>query len=201
MKLKCLGCEALARLIYSCAAQSPHVVDVELFKLGLHNQPKGLRARLQERIDAIPADEYDAIVMVYGVCGKATIGLTAKNLPVVIPRAHDCITLFLGDRARYKDQFDDKPGTYWYAIDYMERHEPGTALGADSASTDLTAVYDEYVEKYRQGQCRLSDGSDGRLAEPLPARRLHRHGRGRRRRPGEQGAATWPSSVAGCLSV
>ena len=51
MKLKCLGCEALARMVYWCAAQSPHIVDVELFKLGLHINPADLRERLQEQID------------------------------------------------------------------------------------------------------------------------------------------------------
>lgn len=147
MRIKCLGCEALARLIYHCAAQSPHIVDVELFKLGLHNRPGNLRATLQERIDALPAEDYDAIVLVYGVCGKATVGLTARTLPMVIPRAHDCITLFLGDRARYQDQFENQPGTYWYTIDYIERHQQGEALGAGS-ETSITDVYDEYVQKF-----------------------------------------------------
>ena len=148
MRLKCLGCEALARLIYACAAQSPHIVDIELFELGLHNRPNDLRARLQERIDATPAEDYDAILLGYGICGKATIGLSSPRLPMVIPRAHDCITLFLGDRMRYKDEFEENPGTYWYTIDYIERHKPGDALGATSASTDSAAQYEEYVQKF-----------------------------------------------------
>jgi hypothetical protein len=148
MKLKCLGCEALARLIYLSAAQSSHIVDVELFKLGLHNHPLQLRDVLQERIDATPVDEYDAVVLVYGICGQATIGLTARALPLVIPRAHDCITLFLGDRMRYKDQFDNFPGTYWYSVDYIERGKSGESLGATASSTDLSAEYDRYVEKF-----------------------------------------------------
>ena len=47
MRLKLLGCEALARLFYYCAAQSPHIVDMELFALGLHNRPNELRQTLQ----------------------------------------------------------------------------------------------------------------------------------------------------------
>ena len=148
MRLKCLGCEALARLIYACAAQSPHIVDIELFALGLHNHPNKLRTQLQERINATSAEDYDAIVLVYGICGKATIGLSSPHLPMVIPRAHDCITLFLGDRTRYNEQFEENPGTYWYTIDYIERRKPGDALGATSASTDSTAQYEEYVQKF-----------------------------------------------------
>jgi len=150
MKLKCLACEALARLTYLSAAYSPHVVDVDLFKIGLHNTPDTLRTRLQGQIDATSGQGYDALVLAYGLCGKSTHGLTARDIPVVIPRAHDCITLFLGDRARYKDQFENYPGTYWYVMDYIQRNDSaGTtlSLGAETVG-DISAVYDEYVEKY-----------------------------------------------------
>jgi hypothetical protein len=150
MKLKCLACEALARLVYLGAAHSPHVVDVELFEIGLHNTPDDLRTRLQAQIDTASSQRYDALVLAYGLCGKSTHGLTARTIPVVIPRAHDCITLFLGDRARYKDQFENYPGTYWYVMDYIQRNDSaGTtlSLGAET-SGDISAVYDDYVTKY-----------------------------------------------------
>lgn len=166
MRIKCLACEALARPVYLCAAHSPHIVDVELFRIGLHREPTDLRARLQARIDAadqdltgFPTDSrrqlfrssegapYDAVVMVYGLCGQATAGLIARDVPLVIPRAHDCITLFLGDRARYGEAFREHPGTYWYALDYVERNDGSTALGAE-ADAEVQDVYQEYVAKY-----------------------------------------------------
>ncbi len=150
MRLKCLACDALARIVYSCAAQSPQIVDVELFRLGLHVKPAELRDRLQERIDATSSAEYDAIVMAYGLCGQATAGLTAGTLPIVIPRAHDCITMFLGSRERYQEQFEQQAGTYWYTKDYIERGAAsGTALSLGSdMGININDVYDEYVEKY-----------------------------------------------------
>jgi hypothetical protein len=147
MKLKCLGCEALARIIYLCAAYSPHIVDIELFQIGLHKEPADLRALLQERIDAATGEEYDAVVMAYGLCGQATAGLMAGEIPLVIPRAHDCITLFLGDRRRYNAEFRERPGTYWYALDYMERSDGEMSLGVD-ADERTQDLYQEYVEKY-----------------------------------------------------
>ncbi|MCS7222318.1 MAG: DUF1638 domain-containing protein [Anaerolineae bacterium] len=150
MRLRCLACEVLARPLYLCAAYSPHVVDVELFRRGLHNNPSDLRAQLQARIDATSGKSYDAIVLAYGLCGQSVAGLVARDIPLVVPRAHDCITIFLGSRARYRQQFEQYPGTYWYNLDYMERSD-GTggsvALGSD-ASVDPDAVYQEYVEKY-----------------------------------------------------
>ena len=150
LRLKCLACEALARIAYLCAAQSPHIVDLTLYEIGLHNRPGELRATLQAAIDNADPDKYDAVVLVYGLCGQATLGLQARRTPVVIPKAHDCITLFLGDRARYKRVFEEEPGTYWYTNDYMERKSnSGVALGT-GLEVDLSAVYDEYVEKYGQ---------------------------------------------------
>jgi hypothetical protein len=150
MRLLCLACEVLARPIYLCAAHSPHIVDIQMFRRGLHNEPAGLRARLQEQIDAAAGQHYDAVVMAYGLCGQATAGLMARDLPLVIPRAHDCITIFLGSRARYQDQFDNYPGTYWYAQDYIERDDGtgGTLALGSAADTKLDEVYDEYVAKY-----------------------------------------------------
>ena len=88
--------------------------------------------------------------MGYGLCGQATAGLIARSIPIVIPRAHDCITLFLGSRDSYQYQFVNYPGTYWYADDYIERSDgQGGALSLGSGSvTGLDKTYEEYVAKY-----------------------------------------------------
>ena len=150
MRLFCLSCEVLARPVYLCAALSPHIIDIELFAKGLHNEPADLRARLQARIDALAGAKYDAIIMGYGLCGQATAGLIARDLPLVIPRAHDCITLFLGSRQRYQYQFENFSGSYWYAHDYIERSDgSGGALSLGAGSTTgLDKTYEEYVAKF-----------------------------------------------------
>ena len=151
LRLKCLGCDVLARPIYLAAARSPQIVDVTLRHYGLHRTPAKLRQSLQNEIDGTKAsDGYDAIVLAYGLCGKATEGLRAGELPLVLPRAHDCITLFLGSRDRYADQFQACPGTYWYVQDFVERadSEAGALSIGALSSADTDAVYAEYVEKY-----------------------------------------------------
>lgn len=144
-----LTCEALARSIYAAAARTPHLITVALFRQGLHDAPKRLRETLQAAVDHHTSGNYDALLLVYGLCGRATVGLTARQIPLVIPRAHDCITLYLGSRERYQAEFDTHPGTYWYTQDYLERREPGsgTALGVAGMDTS-EALYQEYVEKY-----------------------------------------------------
>jgi len=153
MKLKCISCDSIARAVYHCAALSPHIIDVELVRLGLHLRPENLRKQVQERIDRTSAQSeipFDAIALGYGLCGQATSGLVARDIPLIIPRAHDCITFFLGSRALYRRQHEEHPGTIWHTKDYMERTEGDREmlpLGAD-ASTDLPGVYERYVEKY-----------------------------------------------------
>lgn len=150
-RLVALTCEALARSIYALSARSENTISIRLFKQGLHNRPKNLRVVLQEQIDAIEPGECDAILLVYGMCGTSTVGLQTQHTPLVIPRAHDCITLYLGSAQRYQEEFERHPGTYWYSLDYMERQEKGAqvALGAAGLEADAEQ-YEEYVQRYGQ---------------------------------------------------
>jgi len=151
MRLKCIACDVLARPVYLSAAQSPHIVDVTLERFGLHLTPNKLRETLQSHIDAATSrGVYDAVVLAYGLCGKATHDLRAGEIPLVIPRAHDCITLFLGGREKYNREFSQCPGTYWYVQDFVERGESEDiplSIGAYTTS-DSEKLYAEYVEKY-----------------------------------------------------
>ncbi len=145
-----IACEALARAVYFYAAQSPHRINLTLQKIGLHDRPNHLRDQLQQLIDATYADEYDAILLTYGLCGRAIDGLISRDVPLVVPRAHDCITLYLGSRAEYNQQQNQHPGTYWYSQDYLERsgrYGENMALGS-GLPDGLNNNYEEFVRKY-----------------------------------------------------
>ncbi len=146
-----LTCEALARSIYAQAAQTTHTVTIQRYRQGLHNRPKNLREVLQSQIDAIQPGDCDAILLVYGMCGTATVGLATHHTPLVVPRAHDCITLYLGSRQRYQEEFEQHPGTYWYSVDYMERQDDAAkvALGA-AGLAEIESEYEKYVQKFGQ---------------------------------------------------
>lgn len=154
MRLKLIACEVLARQAYYAAAMSPHVVDMELIDKGLHNEPNKLREHLQGRLDAVPEGRYDAILLGYGLCSNSIVGLVSKEVPLVAPRTHDCIALFLGSAERYADEFRETPGTYWYVADYIERGDAGSgqtvALGSMADENAMQATYQEYVRKYGQ---------------------------------------------------
>jgi hypothetical protein len=144
-----LTCEALSRIIYNLSAQTDNTITVRLFKQGLHNRPRNLRDVLQSEIDAVPGGDFGAILLAYGMCGNSTVGLVARETPLVLPRAHDCITLYLGSHERYMTEFDRHPGTYWYSLDYMERQEKGASVALGAAGiADQDAQYEQYVAKF-----------------------------------------------------
>ena len=149
MRLLALTCEVLARSVYLCAARSPHVVDVRLNRRGLHDDPPNLRTTLQRELDEA-GGPYDAVVLAYGLCGGAAAGLRAASVPLVVPRAHDCITMFLGSRDRYQAEFTGHPGTYWYVQDYLERTDDDGAFAGVGALSDAEAraTHESYVAKY-----------------------------------------------------
>lgn len=147
MRLKIIACEVLFREICLCAAYSKNVVSTEFMKRGLHENPDILRSELQERIDETNDNIYESILLGYALCSNGVAGIQARSIPLVVPRAHDCITLFLGSKENYDKHFADEPGTYYYTHGWLER----AGTGVERRTQDgrgLGKKYAEYVEKY-----------------------------------------------------
>ena len=121
MRLKLLACEILYREITSLTADSPHQIDVEFLPQQLHVIGRvRMKKRLSEYLAAVDEDSYDALLLGFALCSNGTVGLSTKKIPMVIPRAHDCITLFLGNRQRYQDYFFANGGTYYLTTGWFE---------------------------------------------------------------------------------
>ncbi|MHB9131419.1 MAG: DUF1638 domain-containing protein [Armatimonadota bacterium] len=151
-----IGCEVLMREFYLLAAQVEAIIDPVMLPQGLHCTPPDLRARVQEEIDrleggpeyllyeerdVVPPPKYDAILLGYALCSNGVVGLTPHRIPLVIPRGHDCITLFIGSKEKYREYFDSHRGIYWYSSGWIERTmQPGRER------QELTRKY--YVEQY-----------------------------------------------------
>lgn len=146
MKLKLIGCQVFMRELYMLSAHSPHSVHIRWMPTDLHTQPQtDLRPALQAEIEKIEseADGCDAIVLGYGLCSMGTVGLKTSKYPLIVPRAHDCITMLLGSREKYQKIFEKySGGVYWYSPGWIEQFKtPGRGY-------DEQAKYIEYVEKY-----------------------------------------------------
>lgn len=162
MLLKVIACEISARELRYAAARSRNVIDLEFLTQGHHDTPQRGRQEIQARIEAVPSGKYEAIVLGYGLCGNILAGLTSAHTQLVVPRAHDCITLFLGSKERYKKLFSERPGTYYFTSGWLEcatrrGHKAATwgaaAMPANS-SRNLQAAYQEWARQYGEEQAR-----------------------------------------------
>ncbi len=162
MFFKVIACEIAFRELCYAAARSQNLIDTEFLTQGYHDIPATGRAEIQKRIDAVPAGKYDAILLGYGLCSSILTGLTTAHTQLVIPRAHDCITFFLGSKERYQECFNAKPGTYYYTSGWLEcakrRGSKGPIWGGASlpagANASFKAAYEEWVKKYGEDQAK-----------------------------------------------
>jgi hypothetical protein len=147
---KLVVCEVFFREVCHLAANSPSVCDVTFMPFGLHSTPDSLRVRLQQEIDAADPAVHEHVILAYGLCSGGTSQLRAGSIPVVIPKAHDCITLFLGSRVRYDQEFSGHPGTYYYTPGWIERADGEVDQGhiVELKERERTRRFDEYKEKY-----------------------------------------------------
>ncbi len=151
-----IACRILFREISLLSTRCPNVLDVTWLRQELHDHPETLQTRLQAAIDAIdrgdeerlgwrgtvrPESEPEAILIAYGLCSNGTVGISSARHTLVIPRAHDCVTLLLGSRERYRDYFDAHKGVYWYTRGWIER----TPMPGEDR---FRRVRQEYTEKY-----------------------------------------------------
>lgn len=149
MRFKLICCEVFLREACAAIAYSSNTIDPEFTPKGFHEKPEGMRDIIQEKIDeADKMGVYDAVLLGFGLCGNATAGLKARSIPLVIPRAHDCCTIFLGSREKFLENFGDNFSAMWSSAGYMERGDSylretdtGKLLGIDKG-------YDELVEQY-----------------------------------------------------
>jgi len=155
MRFKLISCEIFFREMSAVVARSPHFIDVEFLPKGLHDIGSSMMlARVQEVVDRV--QNYDAILLGYGLCNNGLAGLTARNIQVVLPRAHDCITLFMGSKEKYLEYFNSHPGVYFKTTGWIERGESNGELRQLSVPSQLgiNMSYEQLVEKYGEDNAR-----------------------------------------------
>lgn len=113
---------------------------LKVLDFGLHVFPDKLRETLQAEIDSTPGS--GDILLGYGLCSNALLGISSAAHRLVVPRVDDCIALFLGSRAEHLRQLSDQPGTYFLTKGWVE-------------AADLPYYeYQRMVEKYGEERAR-----------------------------------------------
>jgi hypothetical protein len=137
-----IACEVFKSEIELLAEDAEHIAEKRFFEIGLHDRPDEMRVRLQKEVAEMDRrDDIEAIVLAYGLCGCGTAGLRAGRHPLVIPRAHDCITVFLGSKEKYAERQSACPGCYHYTPGWNRaRRVPGPER--------LAALREEFAKQF-----------------------------------------------------
>lgn len=142
-KTKILAC---AVVIEELRAKLPPEIECETLDFGLHRTPEKLKGSLQEAIDK--SANFDTIVLAYGLCGQAVLGLKSQSATLVVPRADDCIAIFLGSRKAYLKEQHQNPGSLFLSKGWIEGRID------DSAEPPKMPHYQLMVERYGEERAR-----------------------------------------------
>ena len=115
-QMKIIACRTLIEEMQQLLPSGMQALTLES---GLHLHPDKLRDALQAMVDDITADT-ETIILGYGLCSMGVIGLKAGHSTLVIPRQHDCISIFLGSRRAYEKALDQEPGTYFLSKGWID---------------------------------------------------------------------------------
>jgi hypothetical protein len=113
-----IACATVAEELRLMGVPEEDLLELEF---GLHVYPDKLRETLQKEIDAIPGN--GDIILGYGLCSNAAVGLTSQNHRLIIPRVDDCIALFLGSRKEHLTRLREEPGTYFLTKGWIKAAE------------------------------------------------------------------------------
>ncbi len=151
-----IACGVLAIDIRRTAERLGIEVTSEFLEGGLHDRPGELRRRLQAAIDRASASgACHRIAVGYGICGRGTVGIHARGVPLVLPKAHDCIALFLGSDAAYRREFARCPGTYYISAGWFEEKvQPKSRESESGPRPRKGARFEELAAKHGEDNAR-----------------------------------------------
>ena len=153
MLIKFICCDVFTRIACDLVSKSPHCIDLEFVPMLMHEKPENLKHYIRDIIEKSTdesARKYDALILGFGLCGNAVIGLTCP-IPMVIPRSHDCCTLHMGSKEGFIASFGDTLSSRWCSTGYFER---SAMLRNDYFLTDqlenykTSKEYMGYLEQY-----------------------------------------------------
>ncbi len=152
MRLKLISCRVMFREMEAAIARATNEIDVSYLPQGLHDIGcAGMFQRIDAALEEVDESRYDAVIFGYGLCGNGLSGLRARTIPIVLPRAHDCIALFMGSKERYQRAFEADPGIYYKTSGWIESREEKTddlSQLSIPRQNGLDLTREEYIEKY-----------------------------------------------------
>jgi hypothetical protein len=130
-----VACETLKQELLAVLERRGCGYPVTWIDAGKHTWPDKLRVAVQEAIDDIPPS-YETVLLLFGFCVNAMVDIEARSHRLVMPRAADCIPLFIGSR-KEREAYGTR--TYFFTEGYLN--------SGGSAVSDASRIYERYGEE------------------------------------------------------
>ena len=131
-RLAFIACPAVLGELAEGAADGAETRELEA---QLHILPDKLKTALKAAV--AEADEPGVtIVLGYGLCSNAVLGLKTEHATLVVPRVDDCIAMLLGSNEAFSMEAEKERGSYYLARAYLDE------------CANLVTEHEAMVEKY-----------------------------------------------------
>lgn len=131
-RIKFIACATVLEEIQPFLTPNIEPVSIES---GLHLRPEKLKEALQDVINEV-TDKTETIILGFGLCSMAVVGLKAEKNLLIVPRVDDCIAMCLGSQEAYKAQLKKEAGTYFLSRGWID------------AGISIMEEFKEMEEKY-----------------------------------------------------
>lgn len=144
-------CDVFQEELAVFGGDAPPWRAIEYLEMGLHDRPDELRIAVQQKVKLLDQrEEVDSIVLAYGLCGNGLVGVGAGRCQLILPKAHDCISILLGSAQRHQAVLKEEPHTYFYS--------PGWVRGRRVPGPDREQhLRDLYAERYSDDEEMIDD--------------------------------------------
>lgn len=126
-----IACETLKNEVEKAISLTGCDYPVEWIDSKYHNDPDQLRTVLQQAIDSVEGK--DNILLGFGCCGNALVGLKANTANLIIPKTDDCISMVL---CKQGEKYVRPKETYFLTKGWIDSYR------------SLAVEYERAVERY-----------------------------------------------------
>ena len=149
MRLKLISCEIFRYEVNAVIENSTHSIDVEFLPKALHDLPTDeMFQHLKKSVEESDNPErYDYILLAYGLCNNGTVNLQTSQVPMVIPRVHDCIGVLMGGRDIHAAYFEKHPGCYYLSTGWMD-YDGFNDTDSIQSQLSMNHSYDYFLQNY-----------------------------------------------------
>lgn len=118
-----IACDVFRDELEAIGGENPSCLAVRYLEMELHDRPDTLRKQIQNTIAEFETtySTLEAIVLVYGLCGNGLLGVRTHRCALVLPQAHDCISVFMGGAQAHCDFLKQHPATYFYSPGWIRK--------------------------------------------------------------------------------